>query len=278
LVFLLTIPGKEGDKRKEDKVTAMLGKEIQLKHKAPVICIHVLTSANLPLSTEDEAKEAPHKVLIASEEQFKMFLLPTLKPCGKYKLTAHEGARIRKIGFTTFVSKSDNTYSENCFTCLTNQGDLAIHSLPELRRQVLQKQCMRKEDVIAISTLVFTPTADAFYLSSSSELARVSMATAQFLEPNGKLSIAPYARHEIIDDSAKKEDVMTKKIEAVPDKKVSSVEAEVAVTRQNQLNEQQAQGKINIFFTSLIMLKIFLYSNSQRHFLISRCKVPSYQW
>ena len=47
----------------------------------------------------------PHRVVIASEEQFKMFMLPTLKPCGKYKLTAHEGSRVRKVGFITFPSK-----------------------------------------------------------------------------------------------------------------------------------------------------------------------------
>ena len=47
----------------------------------------------------------PHRVVIASEEQFKMFMLPTLKPCGKYKLTAHEGSRVRKVGFVTFPSK-----------------------------------------------------------------------------------------------------------------------------------------------------------------------------
>ena len=89
-------------------------------------------------STSQSDIGGAHKVLIASEEQFKMFMLPALKPCGKYKLTAHEGARIRKIGFTTFVSKADTAYSENCLTCLTNQGDLVIHSLPELKRQVLQ--------------------------------------------------------------------------------------------------------------------------------------------
>ena len=36
-------------------------------------------------------------------------------------------------------------------------GDLLIHSLPELRRQQLQEQCMKKEDMIGISTFVFTP-------------------------------------------------------------------------------------------------------------------------
>ena len=133
MVFLLTIPAKSGEKRKEDKISCVLGKEIQLKHRAPVISIQVLDSKGFPLTND---KDSPHKVIIASEEQFKMFLLPTLKPCGKYKLTAHEGARIRKVGFTSFVSKTDSGYSENCLTCLTNQGDLAIHSLPEIRRHV----------------------------------------------------------------------------------------------------------------------------------------------
>lgn len=217
----------------------MLGKEIQLKHRAPVITIQVLDSQGLPLNG---CKEAPHKVLIASEEQFKMFLLPTLKPCGKYKLTAHEGARIRKIGFTTFFSKTDKNYSENCLTCLTNQGDLAIHSLPELRRQVLQTQCMRKEDVIGISTLVFTPKGEAFYLSSSSELARVSMAAAFCMQPSGTLEIAPNARHEIKDVKE-----LTLKKTAQPAKKVSTEDAEAAaVARQNLLNEQQAQGRLSL--------------------------------
>jgi hypothetical protein len=41
LVFLLTITPV--DKRKNDKITAVLAKEIQLKHRAPVIDIEVTT-------------------------------------------------------------------------------------------------------------------------------------------------------------------------------------------------------------------------------------------
>ena len=89
-------------------------------------------------SDGESSTTQPHRVLIASEEQFKLFTLPTLKPSGKYKLTAHEGARVRRVGFVTFTQKTNQDYTENCFTCLTNEGDLAIHSLPELRRQVLQ--------------------------------------------------------------------------------------------------------------------------------------------
>ena len=87
---------------------------------------------------------APHRVLIASEEQLQTKILPSLTAHKKYKLTAHEGARIRKIGFVTFLSKADKDISENCLTCLTNQGDLVIHSLPELRRQVLQVSFSKK--------------------------------------------------------------------------------------------------------------------------------------
>ena len=145
LIFLLNIPNTE-EKRKADKVSAMLAKEIQLKHKAPVLCVQVLDAGGVPIPEPnsynspdgDAATTQPHRVLIASEEQFKLFTLPTLKPSGKYKLTAHEGARVRRVGFVTFSQKSNPEYTENCFTCLTNQGDLAIHSLPELRRQVLQ--------------------------------------------------------------------------------------------------------------------------------------------
>merc|ERR1711963_206936 len=227
LIFLLTIPAKDSEKRKEEKLSCILGKEIQLKHRAPVISIQVLDVRGFPLV---DCKEAPHKVLISSEEQLKMFYLPTLKPAGKFKVTANEGARIRKVGFTTFFSKSDPGYSENCLTCLTNQGDLLIHSLPELRRQQLQEQCMKKEDMIGISTFVFTPKGEAFYRASSSELARVSMSAAYSKQAEGTLEIAPNARHEINQGGDKK-----------AEKEKEAAEA-AAVARQNQLNEQQAQG------------------------------------
>ena len=47
LVFLLTITPE--DKRKNDKITAVLAKEIQLKHRAPVIDIVVYDAVGLPV-------------------------------------------------------------------------------------------------------------------------------------------------------------------------------------------------------------------------------------
>lgn len=237
------------EKRKTEKASAILAKEIQLKHKAPVIAIEVIDSHGLPVTTSGDSTgsgQVPHKVLIVSEEQFKTFLLPTLKPCGKYKLTAHEGSRIRRIGFTTFVSKADENYFENCLTCLTNQGDLAIHSLPDLKRQT-QTNAMKKEDVMAISSLVFSPqgtylrfavlvrlnlrddvvnsdsfAGEAFFMCSSSEFQRVSLAASRFLKPQGTVD---FINRVSLDDG--------------------SASAEDDVVRQNKQNELKASSNIH---------------------------------
>ncbi|XP_053659652.1 lethal(2) giant larvae protein [Anopheles marshallii] len=84
-------------------VTGKLAKEIQMKHRAPIIGIAVVDSNGVPLEFQNVPGPAPHRVLIASEEQFKIFSLPQLKPVNKYKLTAHEGARVRRIAFATFM-------------------------------------------------------------------------------------------------------------------------------------------------------------------------------
>jgi len=203
LVFLINI-AEDGEKRKTEKASAMLAKEIQLRHKAPVISIQVLDAGGVPIPEPKGGNNSPgvettqpHRVLIASEEQFKMFMLPTLKPCGKYKLTAHEGSRVRKVGFVTFPSKADRAYSENCFTCLTNQGDLAIHSLPDLRRQVIQPACIKKEDVVGIASLVFTPDGQAFFQASMSELQRISVAAANVLLPKGTVNVPDSLRYKL---------------------------------------------------------------------------------
>lgn len=70
-----------GEKRPEQAVEAVLGKEVQLMHRAPVVAIAVLDGRGRPLPEPYEASrdlaQAPdmqggHAVLIASEEQFKV--------------------------------------------------------------------------------------------------------------------------------------------------------------------------------------------------------------
>lgn len=152
------------------KTIARLTKEIQLKHKAPIVAI--FTSPEAPQATPapeaglptESAKSTPEKqasalfqaenklqsgesvtndlsaepqraqtpqvdkspsktsqkdnqaapqqqarVLICSEEQFKVFNLPNLKPFCKFKLTAHEGLRAKKISITQFLKPSQTS-------------------------------------------------------------------------------------------------------------------------------------------------------------------------
>lgn len=105
-VYAFTITVPSAAKRDTDNVICNLAKEIQLKHRAPVIAIAVLDGASKPLPEPLEVEKGvtplpdttqAHRVVIASEEQFKIFTLPSLKPHCKYKLTAHEGKWIVSI-------------------------------------------------------------------------------------------------------------------------------------------------------------------------------------
>lgn len=186
-VFVLNIPTKPASEtpiEQRKMITAQLAKTIQLKHRAPVIGIAIFDNAGVPLELAGPGT-APHRVLIASEEQFKVFSLPQLKPVTKYKLTAHEGARVRKMAFATFSctipasllhSNSPNktpikpdvnhtaghdttagdhnlsdaaappTHTEVGLLCLTNLGDCLVLSIPELKRQI-NAAAVRREDI-----------------------------------------------------------------------------------------------------------------------------------
>lgn len=169
------------------RVSAQLAKEIQLKHRAPVVGIAVIDATGCPVDQLGAGNGTqPHRVVIASEEQFKIFSLPQLKPINKYKLTANEGARIRRIHFGTFScrvpheiiqgamanssptkstrsqenneqantslasaggnSAAGEHYQEMALICLTNLGDIMVLSVPELKRQ-LNAAAVRREDI-----------------------------------------------------------------------------------------------------------------------------------
>ncbi|XP_034940539.1 lethal(2) giant larvae protein homolog 1 isoform X2 [Chelonus insularis] len=201
-VFTLAIPA--GVRRNEEDVNCTLGKEIQLKHRAPVIAITILDGSNVPLPEPFEAEKgvttgpdmtAPHRVVIASEEQFKIFNLPSLKPFCKYKLTAHEGSRVRKTGFAKFTCpiEPSGTHEETCLLCLTNLGDCLVLGIPELRRQ-LNAAAIKREDINGISSLTFTKGGEALYLHSSSELQRISLSATKVTKAHCALNLPPNAR------------------------------------------------------------------------------------
>lgn len=45
-----------------------------------------------------------------------------------------------------FYNISDENYNEDCLTCLTNQGEIAIFTVPDLRRQQIHN-CIKREDI-----------------------------------------------------------------------------------------------------------------------------------
>lgn len=197
--FTLSIPNT--NKRKDEQVTCTLAKEIQLKHRAPVIGITVLDGAAVPLPDPLEVERGvaslpepgTHRVCITSEEQFKVFTLPSLKPHHKYKLTAHEGARVRRTAFAWFECSGPGgaAHREWCLLCLTNLGDCLVLS-PELRRQ-LNAAAVRKEDINGISSLCFSKRGEALYLHSSSELQRITLSATKVTIAQCQVLLAPWA-------------------------------------------------------------------------------------
>lgn len=73
----------------------------------------------------------------------------------KFKLTAHEGCRVRKVALVSLASAGSEERLENCLACLTNLGDIHIFTVPGLRPQV-HYGCIRKEDISGIASCVFT--------------------------------------------------------------------------------------------------------------------------
>uniref|UniRef100_A0A8C0BJK2 LLGL scribble cell polarity complex component 1 n=1 Tax=Buteo japonicus TaxID=224669 RepID=A0A8C0BJK2_9AVES len=160
--YALEVPSQE--KFSERAVEAVLGKEIQLMHRAPVVSIAVLDGRGNPLPepyevSRDLAKapdmQGSHSMLISSEEQFKVFTLPKVSAKTKFKLTAHEGCRVRKVALVSLASAGSEERLENCLACLTNLGDIHIFTVPGLRPQV-HYGCIRKEDISGIASCVFT--------------------------------------------------------------------------------------------------------------------------
>uniref|UniRef100_A0A8C9EXV2 LLGL scribble cell polarity complex component 1 n=1 Tax=Pavo cristatus TaxID=9049 RepID=A0A8C9EXV2_PAVCR len=187
--YALEVPSQE--KFSERAVEAVLGKEIQLMHRAPVVAIAVLDGRGNPLPepyevSRDLAKapdmQGSHSMLISSEEQFKVFTLPKVSAKTKFKLTAHEGCRVRKVALVSLASTAAEERVENCLACLTNLGDIHIFTVPALRPQV-HYSCIRKEDISGIASCVFTKHGQGFYLISPSEFERFSLSARNVTEP-----------------------------------------------------------------------------------------------
>lgn len=189
-IYIRVAPTTGSDKPQQQEW--QLAKEVQIKHKAPIVFIRIVdTSPRCTPITEVQGgvdidgKQYSHRALICSEEQFKLFSLPNFKALHKFKLTAHEGARIRKIELAHYSPKSSldsgsvtDPGGEYSLTFLTNQGDVNVFTVTDLKRKFQQAHLIKREDINGISSLVFTSNGEAFFLKSSSEYQRISLSAS----------------------------------------------------------------------------------------------------
>ena len=176
--------------------TWQLAKEVQLKHKAPIVFIRLLDPSGAPIfeNNSDHDRHSFNRVLICSEEQFKLFSLPNFKTLHKFKLTAHEGARVRKIDLGLFTNKNNEYQSEYSLMCLSNLGDGSIFSLSDFKRKY-QNHFLKKEDINGITSLVFTKFGEGFYLRSSSEYQRFSLSSKRTNFPECFIQLPELEQH-----------------------------------------------------------------------------------
>lgn len=187
-VYSVTIPDKTN--RDSTDIKTEVGKELKLKHHAPVVNIFVVDRHGVPIASVAETTAGRmvsadmtggHSVVISSEEQFKVFSLPGLRPRNKEKLTAVDGSRVRKLGIMEVKGKVDGRdVIHHCLVCLTNLGDVAVYSIPNLKVQI-KKNIIKREDIGAISSLLFTRSGEGFFLKSPSEMQRFCLISANTL-------------------------------------------------------------------------------------------------
>ncbi|KAI3387080.1 hypothetical protein SNEBB_003512 [Seison nebaliae] len=200
--------GREVDVN-ETTFTFRLLKEIRMKHKAPIINLHLIhvhyQSTNITgniKSNENKSKQIvniydsnqndetrrnledvssiQYLLLITTEEQIKLFSLPHLKSLSKFKLTALEGVKIRRSSINQFPSSNPI----NSLVTLTNYGSIFVFSVYPLITRLFTCQPLYKENAIAIGSAVFSPFSIFnfpffFYMNSSGELLQATLSSTK---------------------------------------------------------------------------------------------------
>lgn len=144
-----------------------LVKEIRLHHNAPIVALECL-------------KQSPQndRLFIFSEEQIRSLTLPHMRPSNfKYRLTAVEGSRIRKVAVVQLTGNRANKRlknPENLLAVTTNRGELFLLHPSQLKRPY-RLQFTQPSDQTGISFSVVTQDGQMLHLrAGGSELDRCS--------------------------------------------------------------------------------------------------------
>ncbi|XP_035228843.1 lethal(2) giant larvae protein homolog 1-like, partial [Stegodyphus dumicola] len=243
-IYTITLPATGC--RTSDAVTCQLGKEIQLKHQAPILGIQIVDHSGYPLPDPldvqyQRSKPADltgsHRVLVCTEEQIKVFTLPSMKPFCKNKITLTEGYHISKVGFSTFPKRSDPKVCEYCAICLSDSNGITLYSIPELRRFISYNYCCL-ESLDIFSKTVFAQNGLMVCLIFPSEFEIISLSTSTTGKPVCQIEIPVNAMDAIssLDKIVLMPNICLKnsKLDLVDD---SSLAESIDPQMQNELND-----------------------------------------
>ncbi|XP_065899647.1 LLGL scribble cell polarity complex component 2-like [Dysidea avara] len=190
--YTLNIPAPE-ERLTRPTTGLVLGKDYTLLHQAPIVSVFILDHVGLPLASLYEvdneivpppAQTAPHFVVVVTEEQIKIALLPSLKTKKKEKVSDFLGQRIRKA-FTIRVKvpgappKADRDWN-SALLVITNLGSVLVYSLPELKQCYRMSEFLNPGDRKALKSAVVSCNGELFHLRSFSELQRSLFCTYNY--------------------------------------------------------------------------------------------------
>ncbi|CAL1266431.1 unnamed protein product [Larinioides sclopetarius] len=201
-IYIYTITMPANDCRTSDAVTCQLGKEVQMKHQASVLGIRIVDHRGYPLPDPTDVQYqrskpadlcGSHRVIICTEEQIKVFTLPSMKPFCKNKITLTEGYHISKVGFSSFPNKNDSKSCENCVLCLSRCNGISLYNIPELKKFISYNFCS-SEDIEFLPKMAFLNNGLIVYLASLSEFEIVSLSTVITTKAVCKIELSEGAR------------------------------------------------------------------------------------
>ncbi|XP_071034522.1 lethal(2) giant larvae protein homolog 1 isoform X2 [Parasteatoda tepidariorum] len=201
-IYIYTITMPASDCRTSDAITCQLGKEVQLKHQAPILGIHIVDHRGYPLPDPldvqcQRLKPADlcgsHRVVVCTEEQIKVFTLPSMKTFCKNKISMIEGYHICKVGFCSFPNRTDPKTYECCVLTLSRSSGITLYSTPELKKFISFNYCSL-EDNEYLHKAYLLNSGLLVCLNSMSEFEIVSLSASIIAKPVCKIELPEGAR------------------------------------------------------------------------------------
>ncbi|VDK23062.1 unnamed protein product [Taenia asiatica] len=163
--------------RRPSHLASRQATQIQLQHRAPIVALRLIdTKTHCPLLTSSvylpqfsgplvssHRQPPPPHLMVISEEQVRLFALPSISLRQKARITAKDGFRIKTgniIAFGQFSNEPNMGIYGIEFNCvfINNGGQAVVLSVPYLRRRDTIA-LLRGADVLEINSIVFATAA-----------------------------------------------------------------------------------------------------------------------